>query len=193
MSPGPGSGPGGEGQPRRRGSTPSERRARRAAIEDAAVVLDAAAAFLAVRPRSVAETRRRLGRLGYREALVEEAVGRLLALGYLDDEGFGRAWLESRDRARPRGELALRRELRLKGLAPERIAALLEERAGRVDSGPEAPTSVDLAAARRLLEGRAAMLQREPDPLRRRQRAYALLARNGFDPDICREAVGELA
>ncbi|MGH2467181.1 MAG: regulatory protein RecX, partial [Candidatus Limnocylindrales bacterium] len=105
MSPGPGSGPAAEGQPRRRGATAADRRARRAAVEDPAIVLDAAAAFLAVRPRSVAETRRRLRQLGYREGLVEEAVGRLITLGYLDDEGFGRAWLESRDRARPRGEL----------------------------------------------------------------------------------------
>jgi hypothetical protein len=26
------------------------------------------------------------------------------------------------------------------------------------------------------------------DPRQRRQRAYALLARNGFDPETCREA-----
>ena len=33
----------------------------------------------------------------------------------LDDEAFARAWVESRDRARPRGERALRAELRQKG------------------------------------------------------------------------------
>ena len=36
-------------------------------------------------------------------------------LGMLDDETFARAWVESRDRARPRGERAIREELRLKG------------------------------------------------------------------------------
>ena len=34
----------------------------------------------------------------------------------LDDETFARAWVESRDRARPRGERAIRDELRLKGI-----------------------------------------------------------------------------
>ena len=34
----------------------------------------------------------------------------------LDDEAFARAWVESRDRARPRGERAIREELRLKGV-----------------------------------------------------------------------------
>ncbi|MET1231345.1 MAG: hypothetical protein ABWY52_00680, partial [Candidatus Limnocylindrales bacterium] len=43
----------------------------------------------------------------------------------------------------------------------------------------------DEIAARRLLARRAAALAREPDPRRRRQKAYALLARNGFSPDVC--------
>jgi len=30
-------------------------------------------------------------------------------------------------------------------------------------------------------------LLRERDPRKRRQRAYALLARNGFDPGVCME------
>jgi hypothetical protein len=42
--------------------------------------------------------------------------------------------------------------------------------------------SADALAAARLLERRAPSLLREPDPRRRRERAYALLARNGFDP-----------
>ena len=37
----------------------------------------------------------------------------------------------------------------------------------------------------RLLERRASQLGRVPDPRVRRQRAYALLARNGFDPAVC--------
>ena len=35
-------------------------------------------------------------------------------------------------------------------------------------------------------------LARVTDPRQRRQRAYALLARNGFDPETCREASAEL-
>ena len=41
----------------------------------------------------------------------------MLITGYLDDAAFARTWVESRDRARPRGESALRRELTLKGMA----------------------------------------------------------------------------
>ena len=103
------------GRPRRR-ETPAEGRERRAAVDDPSVVLEAAARFLEARSRSVAEVRRRLGRAGYRPELVEGAIVRLTQIGILDDTAFGRAWLESRDRARPRGEIALRRELALKGI-----------------------------------------------------------------------------
>lgn len=162
----------------------AERRARRAEVDDDAVVMEAAAAFLAVRPRSVAETRRRLRHLGYRHVLVEQVLERLVEMRYLDDEVFARAWVESRDRARPRGESALRRELQLKGVPGDTVAAVLGERAER---GSQAG-SADLDAALRLLQRRRAAIDREPDVRRRRQKAYALLARNGFDPEICRQA-----
>ena len=88
----------------RRRSTPESQQALRelrAELRDPAPVMEAAAAFLAVRPRSVAETSRRLKRLGYPVALVDDVVTRLIEMDYLDDATFARSWLESRDRARP--------------------------------------------------------------------------------------------
>src|ERR1041385_8804168 len=101
---------------RRRKESFTERRERRAAGDDPAVVLEAAARFLEARSRSVAEVRRRLTTAGYRSELIDAAIVRLGDLGVLDDEAFARAWVESRDRARPRGERALRDELRVKGV-----------------------------------------------------------------------------
>lgn len=160
----------------------AERRERRGAVDDPGVVMEAAAAFLAVRPRSVAETRRRLRHLGYRHELVDTVVGRLVEMGYLDDAAFARMWLESRDRARPRGESALRRELALKGIERAVIDDALGERA---DTSGDA----DAAGALRLIERRRSALEREPDGRRRRQKAYALLARNGFAPDAIASAL----
>ena len=179
--------------PATRGVTRDARRAARAQIVDPAAVMDAAAAFLAVRPRSVAETRRRLRHLGYREALVEQVVTHLVEMGYLDDAAFARAWLESRDRARPRGEAALRRELTLKGVAHDVVADALEERDALAERDHvSASRPADLAAAGRLLERKATALSREPDQRKRHAKAYALLARNGFDPEICREVAARL-
>ena len=173
------------GRPGRRES-PSEGRERRAAVDDPAVVLDAAARFLETRSRSVAEVRRRLTRAGYRPALVNGAISRLLELGILDDEAFARSWVESRDRAHPRGERAIRAELGRLGVDRAVIDATLEMRA----DAAEGPSGADRAAAERLLSRNARALARVADPRARRQRAYTLLARNGFDPDTCREAAG---
>ena len=178
-------------RPRTRGArperiSPAERRERRAAVDDPAVVLEAAARFLEVRARSIAEVRRRLGQAGYRSDLVEGAIGRMTELGMLDDATFARAWIESRDRARPRGEIALRRELALKGVDRAVVDQLLEER--RDGAVASASRGVDLDAAERLLARHERALARETDPRSRRRRAYALLARNGFDPETCSTA-----
>jgi regulatory protein len=167
---------------------------RHATVEDPAVVLNAAARFLELRSRSVDEVRRHLADAKYPTELIERAVGRLLELGVLDDRAFGRAWVESRDRSRPRGEQALRHELSLKGLDRELIAEVLAERAGERpldDDGLDRPDAVepgaDARAAEKLLRRHGAALARIADRRQRRQRAYALLARNGFGPEICRE------
>jgi regulatory protein len=183
---------------RRRKETRAEGRARRAGVDDPAIVLDAAARFLEVRPRSVEEVRRRLCEAGYRPELVQGAIRRLLDLGMLDDAAFARAWVESRDRARPRGARALRDELWRKGVGAEDVEAALAAReaamVGQDDDDPAlrpgageraASPASDEAAAARLLARRGAPVLREPDHQKRRAKAYALLARNGFDPAVC--------
>ncbi len=167
----------------------AERLANHAAETDPAVVLAAAARLLEARSRSVADLRNRLIASRYPSVLVDAAVERLTELGLLDDEAFARGWLEARDRGRPRGERVLRQELRLRGIPGEVAAAALDER--RDSATADEPNgengdagSADEAAAIRLLERRAAALARVADPRVRRQRAYALLARNGFDPDV---------
>ena len=175
-------------RPRPRRESLAERRERRAAIDDPAVVLEAAARFLEARARSVTEVRRRLGQAGYRAELVEGAIVRLMELGMLDDEEFARAWVQSRDRARPRGERAMRDELRLKGIDRTTMDLVLHERreASSAAMGDgDGDLSADRAAAERLLAKNERSLARVTDPRRRRQKAYALLARNGFDPETC--------
>jgi len=185
--------------PAARRETFAERRARRAAVDDPALVLEAAARFLEARSRSIDEVRRRLTTAGYRPELVDGAIDRLTDLGVLDDETFARAWVESRDRARPRGERAIRDELRRKGIARDLSDAILAERragAGPGDDadreGSEAGPGADRRAADRLLAKHARALARVVDPRQRRQRAYMLLARNGFDPETCREAAAAM-
>ena len=179
---------------------------RHAAETDPDTVLDAAASFLELRSRSVHEVRRHLADAAFPAELVDGAIARLLELGMLDDRAFATAWVESRDRARPRGRSALRGELAYKGIDRETIAAVLSDRdRAAVEESEEAGSdgdatfadrpvrSADEVAARRLLEKSRTALQRVEDPRARRQRAYALLARKGFDPEVCREVSGRFA
>lgn len=145
-------------------------------------MLTAALRFLEARQRSTAEVRRRLTRAGYGEELVAGAIARLTELGMLDDTAFAQAWVESRDRARPRSERALRRELAVKGIDRETVDGTMDER----DVGS---SDADAEAARRLLERNARALARIADPRARRQRAYSLLARHGFDSEVAVVAI----
>jgi regulatory protein len=184
----------------RRRETLDERRARRAEIDDPAVVFEAAARFLETRPRSVQEVRRRLTDAGYRPELIERAIDRFTEIGVLDDAVFAAQWVESRDRANPRGEHALIVELRQKGIDATTIASTLRARReaavqweDRSGSEPGPPAALpDVAAAERLLARHARALGRVADPRMRRQKAYALLARHGFDPDTCREVAATI-
>ena len=192
----------------RRRETLAERRVRRGEIDDPAVVLEAAARFLEVRPRSIAEVRKRLSSAGYRAELIDGAIERLTELGMLDDSAFAAMWVESRDRAHPRGEHALIIELRQKGVDATIIAATLKARREAAVRWEDAPAQEpdpgdghrstsrddppDLVAARKLVAQHARSLARVADARARRQRAYALLARNGFDPETCRAISREI-
>jgi regulatory protein len=170
---------------RRRQKSIEARRAERAEIDDPSLVLAAALRFLEARPRSIAEVRRRLLTQGYRAELVEGCIERLLDLDILDDQAFAKTWVESRDRARPRGERALRSELARKGIErPLTDQVLAEREVERPDA--------DAEAARRVLARHERALARVADPRVRRQRAYALLARSGFDSDTAVDAIAQL-
>ncbi len=94
--------------------------------------------------------------------------------------------------------MALKRELRLRGVDAAVISAALEGRGSADDVAPfgrRAPddestkgaiarADPDEVAARQLLARRRRDLERVADPRKRRAKAYALLARNGFSPSI---------
>lgn len=73
--------------------------------------------LLSYRPRSERELRERLARKGFERAVVEETLGRLRDLGYLDDAAFARFWTETHQTLRPRSRWLLASELRRRGVA----------------------------------------------------------------------------
>ena len=131
--------------------------------------------LLSYRPRSEAELRQRLSRRGTPSPLVDATVKRLREMGLLDDAAFARAWVESRDRASPRGRRLLLQELRAKGV--------------EVNISREPVEGVDESdAALRAAVRRATSLRRLPyEEFRRRLGDF--LRRRGFDYEVIHETV----
>ena len=115
---------------------PEAQKARRAAAE-ASDVLEAAARSLSGAPRSRRSLEERLITAGYPEEQVRFAVSRLAEIGLIDDERFGQALLDSRDRSRQRGDRALLQELKRRGIDEELAQRLLAQRAAGESLGAE--------------------------------------------------------
>ncbi len=88
-------------------------------INDAAIsaATDSAARFLAVRPRSAQEVRQNLARKKIPAPVIDAALERLSAFGYIDDRAFADLWVRDRDTYKPTSPRALRYELRQKGIS----------------------------------------------------------------------------
>ncbi len=94
------------------------------------------------RARSTAEMRRYLQRKGFSELICTQTIARLHELGLLDDVDFASRWVASRRAFRPRGERALRSELRQKGID----SSIIEQALAVDDSGYDETTRAEAAA-----------------------------------------------
>ena len=143
----------------------------------------AALRFLAPRPRSRAEVRRRLLRPRPKHpptdpVAVEHVLDRLAADGYLDDHDFASFWVENRERFSPRGARALAAELRQRGVDRATVEAATQ---------PDRDGERALEAGRQKLRTVAGL-----DYQAFRDRLGAFLLRRGFGYDTARTAVRQL-
>ncbi len=148
-------------------------------------LLERALNFLAPRPRSRAEVRRRLlaphGRTlsaPSRPEVVERVLDRLEAIALLDDRQFADFWVENREQFSPRSARALAYELRQRGVGDETIEQV---------SKPGADEERAVAAGRKRL--RAFSTRSYPEF---RIRLSQFLQRRGFDYEVVRRAVSRL-
>ena len=131
--------------------------------------------FLGFRPRSQMEVKDHLRNKKYSQTVINYVLNRLLAEQYLDDEAFARFWLENRERFRPRGEHALRYELKQKGIADQVIDTVLAD----LDEEESAWVAVESKLNRwKNLE--------EKDF---KQKASSFLSRRGFNYEVVRNIV----
>ncbi|HTG47594.1 MAG TPA: RecX family transcriptional regulator, partial [Actinomycetota bacterium] len=102
----------------------------RAAAAPPKDVHERALGLLAVRQRSRRELQRRLLRAGFLPEQVDPELGRLEAVGLLDDEAFARAVAEQGFGAKKQGRRAVAVKLAAAGVATETAGAILDELGG---------------------------------------------------------------
>lgn len=83
--------------------------------------------YLSFRTRSVKEIYDYLIRKNFAQDSINAVLKRLIDLKFLDDEEFGRQWIESRQKHKGKSKFVLKNELKLKGLSDDLIEPLLKE------------------------------------------------------------------
>jgi regulatory protein len=97
------------------------------AIDDRHVAFERAVRFLGHRPRSQQEIRQKLREHDVEAFVIDSVLQRLEQLEYVNDLEFARYWVRNREEFRPRGPMALRAELRSKGIDNDIIDEVLAE------------------------------------------------------------------
>ena len=111
---------------------------------------------------------------------IDKVIAKLEHLNFIDDALFAENFV--RTRKSRKGSIALKQELRLKGIANELIDETLEPL--DQDSEVKAATGVLEKATWRLLKA---------EPQKRYSKAYAFLARRGFPGDVVKLALENIA
>jgi regulatory protein len=130
------------------------------------------------REQTVAQVRALLERRGVAEVTADLAVEELVGTGLLDDARFARHFAGDKRDLEQWGSARIAGELDRRGIDAEQIAAVVAETDRRGE----------LETARVLLERR---LPRAPRDDRERDRAWRLLVRRGYEPELAYEAVRE--
>ncbi len=140
--------------------------------------------YVASRPRTVAEVRRKLQRSDVEEDVIDRVVERLRALHYLDDAAYVQDYVRARFSNRGYGPGRIRNELLRRGIDRLLVDEALDAMHDRKDDV--------LEAARAHARKRWVRLENEPDPYKRRKKLGEHLLRKGFTYDTIRRVADEL-
>lgn len=137
--------------------------------------------FATYKPRTVQQVRRKLEDLEAVPDEVDALLAWVASFGIVDDVAYAVRYVQASDERKPMSPAALRRALRVKGIADVHIDAAL---AGR--------TAEDaLGAARRVAEKKLRMIS--GSDAERRQKLVRFLQYRGYAWDVIRTIIDELA
>ncbi len=137
--------------------------------------------LLKFRLRSEEEIRKRLEKKKFDTQIIESTLSFLKDKGFIDDNYFAKAWVESRIK-KPLGIRRLKQELRTKGIDKE----IIESRINEIRKDYPEEEIVKQIAKEKLSKIKGI------DPQKAKKRVYDYLLRRGFSPDIILDAVNQL-
>jgi len=129
--------------------------------------------LLKFRLRSEKEIYERLKKKKFEEEIIRQTVAFLKDKGFIDDELFAKAWIESRLK-KPLGLRRIRQELNLKGID----AGIIESRISEIKKNYPERDLVERIAHERFKRLKCI------EPGLARERVYAYLLRRGFSPEV---------
>lgn len=136
--------------------------------------------LLARRPHTIQEAARKLQTAGYSKLVVERVIEEAQRNGWLDDQTYAKLWVEDRTASKPRGKALLKRELRRKGIADQKIERAISD----ADLNEE-----DLVL--RLAHEQVIRYQID-DPQKLERKLKNFLLRRGFSFDAIRRALKQI-
>ena len=139
--------------------------------------------YLAHKPRTEQEVRRKLRQRDVSLPVIDDVIARLYELEYLDDEAYAHDYAHNRFSSKKYGPVRIRRELEKRGVDRHLAETAVDELFAEADA---------TAAAWTHAEKRWPRLEGEDDPRRRRQKMYRYLRRRGFTSDTIRPILDEL-
>lgn len=139
--------------------------------------------YLAHKPRTETEVRRKLRRKDIGNRVIDEVIERLHELDYLDDEQYARDYAHNRFSNKGYGPIRIERELIDRGidrhLAEKTVAEFFEE-------------ENEMEAAREQARKRWPRVAGEQDIRKQKRKLFGYLQRRGFSPDVIYQVVDEL-
>lgn len=148
--------------------------------EERQKALNDALKYIGRKPRSVQEVTQKLKLKGFETTLIESVIRQLTDHQYLDDESFAKSWAEHRILNSKRGRQWVRQELKMKGVAKEKIGDALQA----VSSEAEYNTAMELAVKR--------LKQICGEPRDKQRKLAQFLLRRGYPNSMVAKVVREV-
>ena len=137
--------------------------------------------LLKFRQRSAKEITQRLKQKNFDDSVIKETLSFLKRQGFVDDESFAKAWIDSRLK-KPLGLRRIKEELRIKGIDTN----IIESNLKKIKQDYLEEEVVARIAADRLSKLKGI------EPQKAKRRTFAYLLRRGFSPGVILDTLARI-